>query len=87
MRMIFTFNFCPSYSSHFLFSLKKVAHKQKVTILGKYFNQNQYNYKSYNERGKVQQMQSMQLCILRCKELEETFGNAQWRKVEQMQPM
>ena len=27
------------------------------------------------------------LCILRCKQFEDTFENAQWGKVKQMQPM
>ena len=32
-------------------------------------------------------MQPVSLCILWCRQFEETFENPQWRKVKQMQPM
>ena len=37
--------------------------------------------------GKVQQMQTVWLCILSGRQFEESFENPQWRKTKQMQPV
>ena len=50
-----------------------------------------WKWKNPEERDwrcrEVQQMQPMWLCILLCRQFEDTFENTQWRKVKQMQPM
>ena len=43
--------------------------------------------KRYKGNYQVKKMQSMWLCILSGRRFEETFENAQWRKIKQMHPM
>ena len=39
------------------------------------------------QHWKVKQVQPMWICVLLCKQFEDTFENSQWTKVVQMQPM
>ena len=70
----------------FLFNLR---HIWKYTVEKKSTKCNQSDY-AYSHAGNLRkqcQAKPMRLCIFSGKSLEDTFVNAQWRKVKQMQPM